>query len=297
MKRRVIRHGRSTVIVSLPSSWVRKYGIDKGDEVEVREKGNALEIFVDGPVEFGAIELDVTGMGPALICSSVKSAYLNGFDEIRVSFQRPYAYSGGRTLPVSRIISDVVKELVGIEITAQSANGSIIREVSSSSLKEFDSVLRRMFLLLSEAVNNLARTGDDGTAAEAAKEECMTAQKLANYCLRCINRHGYPQFRKSYSLYHILATAGSISSEVLGGIYPGSALADAERAMLGQLATAIRSFSSFFFSVQQETLVEIESICGALSAQGETTQTPGTIAAARVAAMIREMATYRIGMR
>lgn len=297
MKRRVIRHGRSTVIISLPSTWVKKYGIDKGDEVEVKENGNALEICADRPVEFGKIELDLNGLSIALICSAVKSAYLNGFDQIDLTFSRPYLDIGGSTVAIKKVVNDVVKELVGVEITGHTSSSCTIKEVSATSLKEFDSVLRRVFLLLAEALADV--TVNSMPALENACEECLSVQKLVNYCLRCLNRHGYPQFKKSCSLFHILATANLISAEMLKRVenfHVPLQLDEEEARAFNQLSAAMRQYSSSLFKLQQATLTDIEVACNRVIEASSRRQTPALNSASRIVNLLWDMTQYRIGI-
>ncbi len=293
MKRRIVKHGRNTMIISLPSSWIKKYGIGKGDEVEVNEKGSALEICTGEAVEFGRIEIDLSGLSPALICSAIKSAYINGFDHIDLSFQRPFADIQGKTVAVGKIASDVIKELVGVEITLQSNSGCTIKEVSSSSLKEFDSVVRRAFLLLADALANAA--GGDFSATENAQDECLNAQKLVNYCLRCISRHGYPHFKKSYSLFHILATANIISAELLKCMDAVHQLNEYDRIAFGQLSGAIHNFSASLFRLQHESLAEIENACNSVIAAKKVHDEMAE-AAPRIVHLLWDMTQYRLGM-
>ena len=44
MKRKVIKQGPATLMISLPSKWAKNIGLKQGDEVELIEKGNGLLI-------------------------------------------------------------------------------------------------------------------------------------------------------------------------------------------------------------------------------------------------------------
>lgn len=44
MKRKVIRMGDSTSLISLPKNWINLNSINKGDEIEIKEIGNNLLI-------------------------------------------------------------------------------------------------------------------------------------------------------------------------------------------------------------------------------------------------------------
>jgi len=42
MKRKVSQIGPATLMVSLPSKWAKQFGVKKGSELEIEEKGNKL---------------------------------------------------------------------------------------------------------------------------------------------------------------------------------------------------------------------------------------------------------------
>ena len=44
MRRKVIKQGHNTLTITLPSSWVNKFNIKTGDELDVREQGKILSI-------------------------------------------------------------------------------------------------------------------------------------------------------------------------------------------------------------------------------------------------------------
>ena len=47
MKRKVVLHGPSTLTISLPYSWIRKFNIKKGQELNVEECGKELVIKIE----------------------------------------------------------------------------------------------------------------------------------------------------------------------------------------------------------------------------------------------------------
>ena len=47
MKRKLVRQGSSTLMISLPSKWVKSNNLDKGSEIDIDEKENVLEISVE----------------------------------------------------------------------------------------------------------------------------------------------------------------------------------------------------------------------------------------------------------
>ena len=60
MKRKVIQLAHSTAVISLPSKWVKKYGVKKGDEIEVGEEESRLIVTAEqtGSPKKQEIEVD-----------------------------------------------------------------------------------------------------------------------------------------------------------------------------------------------------------------------------------------------
>jgi bifunctional DNA-binding transcriptional regulator/antitoxin component of YhaV-PrlF toxin-antitoxin module len=51
MKRKVIQIAQSTQLISLPRKWAKKFGIKKGDELEVEEKGSSVTVSTSKDIE------------------------------------------------------------------------------------------------------------------------------------------------------------------------------------------------------------------------------------------------------
>jgi len=47
MKRKIIQLAGKTMVVSLPAEWIRKFKVNKGDEVELKEEGKRIIINTD----------------------------------------------------------------------------------------------------------------------------------------------------------------------------------------------------------------------------------------------------------
>ena len=62
MGRKVIQIADSTQLISLPRQWTKKYNVKKGDELEVVEKDNMLEVSTKRADQEMEITLDVSGL-------------------------------------------------------------------------------------------------------------------------------------------------------------------------------------------------------------------------------------------
>ena len=136
MKRKVSRIGPATLMVSLPSKWVKQFNVEKGDEIDIEEDSNRLILSVGKTSQSKRIEIDVS-KNPSLTRRFLMDAYRSGFDEVRLNFL---------DLKELKLIQDTASEiLLGFEIVEQSKNNCVLRNVTKESEEEFDNVLRRIF--------------------------------------------------------------------------------------------------------------------------------------------------------
>ena len=206
----MIQIANSTQLISLPRKWSQKYNIRKGDELEIEEQGNKLFIGISKEPNLNGIEIDVTPLNRTMILYYLQNLYRMGYDEIKVKFNDPITKHLRKNENVT-IISVLHKEanrLIGYEIIQQRENFAIIKDISTTSIKEFDNVLRRIFLLLDDVSSDLIQgaKNNNKTLLETIEEKHDSITKFISYCLRLLNKYGYPDYKKTLVLYHILAT-------------------------------------------------------------------------------------------
>lgn len=214
MKRKVIQIANSTQLVSLPKKWAQRHGVKKGDEINVEELGTTLLVSTETLAGPKKTEIDVTGLDRTSILYYLEALYKTGFDEITVSFNEPSTVHlrTAKTKKVLSVIHEVVNRLTGFEIIQQKESFCLIKEITESSMKEFDASLRRVFLLLLDANNDLinAIKNRDVVLLETIEEKHNTIMKFTSYCLRILNKRGYDEPHKTILVYHIVASINKI---------------------------------------------------------------------------------------
>ncbi len=214
MKRKVIQIANSTQLISLPRKWSLKYGVKKGDELEVEENGNKIIICTEKSVDIQKVEIDVTGLDRTSILYYIQSLYRVGYDEITVKFNESYILHL-RTNEKKSVIStihEIVSRFVGLEIVQQKENFCVIKDISEISSKEFDTALRRIFLLLIDVNKDLLEgaKNDNKASIETIDEKHNSVMKFVSYCLRILNKKGYSEHRKITIIYHIIANLDKV---------------------------------------------------------------------------------------
>ena len=87
----------------------------------------------------------------------LRALYKNGYDEMKITF-KDILCEHIRTKEkknVMNVISMEVARLNGVEIFSQKEDYCIIKSISEDTIKAFDTMLRRIFLLASETISDL----------------------------------------------------------------------------------------------------------------------------------------------
>ena len=196
MKRKVIKQGNNTLTVTLPRKWTSKYHLNAGDEVEVEEKGRNLSIGTKKSLEEGKISLKVGGP-EKLIALMISTAYKKGFDQVRVEFEDADAFK--------IIKKEVESELLGYEIIEQGKGYCIVKDIAENLAKEFDTMLKKVFLSLIEMSDeslSKIKSGDYDLEEITLIEKANN--KYTNFCKRILNKEGYAEYHSSNFIYCIV---------------------------------------------------------------------------------------------
>ena len=88
MKRKLVKQGSSTMMVSLPSKWIQKNQLNKGDEIDLELNNNMLIIKKEGNYEktIKKTEVKITTNNESSIRTIIKNSYRLGYDLIKIEF-------------------------------------------------------------------------------------------------------------------------------------------------------------------------------------------------------------------
>jgi phosphate uptake regulator len=195
MKRKIIRSGPSTLVVSLPSKWVKEYRLKPGSELEVVQNANVLNLVVGDIKSDKKVMLDVNT--PELM-RRIGAAYKAGYDLVKISFETSKELD-----KIIGIMSDGA--MIGYEIAEQSNKEVIIKEVSQLDIEHFNTMLRRTFhtLLSMNHELYLALRADDKDSFRKIINMDTLVNKATNFCRRALNKGIITDFNKNAPLYYV----------------------------------------------------------------------------------------------
>jgi len=220
VKRRIIKQGHNTMTITLPKEWTTKLNLKAGDEVDLSETNGFLVVNGKQSSDLKSTTIDIRGLNVPMIWRFFQSAYREGYTEIKVLYdaakkdqdgafdfyttQLAYEKMGEKKSfrPVIDMLHEVVGRFVGIEIIEHGPNYCIIREMGELTAKEFDTSLRRIFLIIGELFDYILDKIENNVIGEINTcKEIHTldrgTDRFVDYCCRIINRVNDSTFQKN----------------------------------------------------------------------------------------------------
>ncbi len=133
-----------------------------------------------------------------IIPRTIHALYKKGIDEIRIE------YSDSKLS--SKIQKAIREETLGYEIVKQTDTHCLIKCISDPVLNEFDTILRRTFLLLNTmATDSLeAVKKKDYESLKNVRFMELTNNRYVTVCRRIINKLGVPEYPNPNFIYYIV---------------------------------------------------------------------------------------------
>lgn len=246
MKRKVIKLGSNSLLVSLPSSWVKKHGVKKGDEIVLEEKDNRLLVSSGSAPQGTQASIDVTNLKP-ILRRALGALYKKGYDEFTVHFA---------DRDELELAHQTVREaFTGFEVVQHGKNHLVVREISQPHADQFEAVLRRQFLVIKDFAAEIgsALAANDPAWLERLLIRDKDVNKLADFCRRLINKQQSATFASA--LYCIVEQLEKISDSFrdISAIVAAKRIKPSQR-FLQEYARAADYFEKFYHCFYQFSL-------------------------------------------
>ena len=203
MKRKVIKQGNNTLTITLPRKWAEHTGIKAGDELSIEERGNSLLIGTEKEGEERMVVIDTTKLG-FLHKNYISYLYQIGYSQIKILFSEKKTFN---------FIQEKVGECIGFEIVDHGENYCIIKNVASGLHEEFDTMLRRMFLMLLSFVSS-SLDAVKKRQFERLQEIALldrSIDKFSDFCLRILVTKGYKDYSRTPFMYAFIRDLEKVS--------------------------------------------------------------------------------------
>ncbi len=205
MKRKIVQHGSSSLTVTLPVKWVDKFNLKKGEEINIEETGDTLLVSTDKSVAISKKVVSASEYG-IFTKNNLSHLYQLGYDDIEVIFED------------SKTLEDIRERIpgcIGYEIIDQKANKVFIKSIATTLETEFDTLLRKSFLITNEMAANIIEILEKKQYAKLKELRNMESlnNKFTDVCIRILNKKGYKIPRRTMQMYEIVKNIERIADE------------------------------------------------------------------------------------
>ncbi len=135
-----MKQGPSTLVVSLPSKWTKKYNVKKGSSLFIKEQGNTLSIHKHAEKAETKITVDVSGTLP-MTHRIVGALYKAGYDEMTIKYG---------TSQEAKAILEAAQSMQGHQVMKHEKNIITIQRIMNMDTETFDVLYRKCFQMVQE---------------------------------------------------------------------------------------------------------------------------------------------------
>lgn len=206
MNRKILPAGPVTLAVSLPSSWVKRFNLKKGEELYVEEQGSSLRISTQKIVEEESALVNVKALMP-FTTKIIGILYQMGYKKIKAIYN-PQAMVYHRNKQVSELdmIKNTFSHLTGMQLWEIKKNGqesfAVAVQKAQVESKEFENTFHQLYFHL---LNQAEQVIEVFSGRQVVLEECYVVETLINqtadFCMRILVSLGYPEYQKT-SVYY-----------------------------------------------------------------------------------------------
>jgi phosphate uptake regulator len=199
MKRKLIQLGPKTLLVSIPTKYVEKNNLKKGDEVEIIENKKELKISFQNKVEEKKCSFDMGNL-ERVGNRYIASAYRLGYDELTLK------YSNSNY--IKKLPQKLSNITIGMTIIKQEEKKCIIKDLSRLKKDELPNLINRSWYIILDMCKDINKFIFEDNYVELSTMDIRekSVNQFINYSLRLINLSGL-----SNSLYYFIRQIESIS--------------------------------------------------------------------------------------
>ena len=181
MKRKVVKQGISTFMVSLPKKWVDKNKIKKGEEVVVEEKGDSLHISKENQKHLKKeTSLNLTSITESSIRTAIVNTYRSGYNLIHIKFKTKEQY---------KIITETLRNyLIGFDVISKTENSCKIENITEPSPDQFDNIIRKIFYKIEALFEGTNERITLGKSFEDYNDLSLTIHQYDNFTRRVVSK-------------------------------------------------------------------------------------------------------------
>lgn len=181
MKRKLVKQGITTMMVSLPSIWIKQQHLQKGDEISIEAIDDNLIITAEiGRQAKKKTEINITNETESSIRTLIVNAYRVGYDQLEVSYENEKQYK--------TIFETITNYLIGFEVIRKEKESCTIENITEPSQEQFDVLFKKIFYNISLMINSTEERLKGQSKFEDYQAIDTKVKQYQNFCIRIISK-------------------------------------------------------------------------------------------------------------
>ena len=207
MMRKVVQQGPATLMISLPSKWVKENNVEKGAELELTEEKGKLTLTVENKTHTRMTK-DIHANNIGILNEYfVNYFYQKGYDEVTFRYDDPKC---------TDIIEKRAKQMIGFEVVEKGKNFTTLKMLMNIDQQEFATVLKKLFqitLVMGDKITDALEKDNVLLFDEIIQDE-KENNKYSDLCIRILHKNKYKYPENGFALYSLLREL-----EQIGDVY------------------------------------------------------------------------------
>lgn len=179
MKRKIVKTGQNTLIISLPSDWIKKNNLEKGQSLEIEENAGVLKIYPTQKAK-KTISITLKDEGYWYINRLLRKMYAAGYDQINLTYSQPVQMEH---------IRKSTNYLEGFEVMKSEKNSCTLQNLLKSKELEYKELLNNLIWLIESQLelfeefiskNSKKRLGEVGGIHESVIKLAHLGRRILN---------------------------------------------------------------------------------------------------------------------
>ncbi|MFH1173546.1 MAG: AbrB/MazE/SpoVT family DNA-binding domain-containing protein [archaeon] len=183
MRRKLVKQGAATLMVSLPADWIRQHGLGKGDEIDVEEEQGKLCISKVSQKEKSSTTIRLTSPVESSVRTSIINAYRAGYDILNIEY--------GDERCMVAIQSTLEKYLLGFDILERHKNSCILTSISEPAFEQFHSILQKLITNIGYVIHASIARLQKKTPFPDYEAIIFKTYQYDNFCRRIIAKQHF----------------------------------------------------------------------------------------------------------
>jgi phosphate uptake regulator len=207
MKRKIVKHGQSTLTVSIPSKWAKNNNLHNGDLINIEASKDKLILSKEDKY-FEEIEIDLTEEEGWYINRILRHLYTSGYDEIKVNYEKSEQLN---------LIRKSLSQLTGMEIVESNPKYCMLKCIVPSDNSDYHKIVNKIMWLIQRQFDYYIEDCKKRKfkMIDEVKEINATVLRLNNLCRRIINKKSLYDSVISKYVYWFLTSLMNISSFIV----------------------------------------------------------------------------------